>query len=224
PIPQPRFRWFPRVWHRSRCRCPGRSQCDRPDIRTLVRCTRSSARRSGVLETSLREEELEEFLAELREGEEHPHDFEKTNIGITIWTTSIPSLSVGMTLKPNWSPESRRRRGRQWLKSTPLQSRKPSRHRLQVLHSTFEPPVLRIMQPQKPVQPDKIVQLEEHRSRSRDNLTPGEQAAFAEIARKLDPLGLRTRRGIAEPDRLRAAGLAYLTADHALDDHHRHDG
>jgi PAS domain S-box-containing protein len=59
---------------------------------------------------------------------------------------------------------------------------------------SVEPPVLRIMEPVRPVvRPEKIVQLEEHRNRSREGLTPGEQAAFREIARKLDPMGLRAK-------------------------------
>ena len=57
----------------------------------------------------------------------------------------------------------------------------------------FEPPVLRVMEPRKPSLPDKVVQLQDHRARQRDSLTPGEQAAFQEIARKLDPLGLRAK-------------------------------
>lgn len=59
--------------------------------------------------------------------------------------------------------------------------------------AAYEPPVLRIMEPHKPSLPDKVVQLQDHRARQRDALTPGEQAAFQEIARKLDPLGLRAK-------------------------------
>ncbi|WP_244618631.1 ATP-binding protein [Rhizobium sp. 18065] len=59
---------------------------------------------------------------------------------------------------------------------------------------SVEPPVLRIMEPVRPVaRPEKIVQLEEHRTRNRDGLSPGEQAAFREIGRKLDPMGLRAK-------------------------------
>ena len=59
---------------------------------------------------------------------------------------------------------------------------------------SVEPPVLRIMEPVRPVaRPQKIVQLEEHRTRNRDGLSPGEQAAFREIGRKLDPMGLRAK-------------------------------
>nr|WP_316652449.1 ATP-binding protein [uncultured Gellertiella sp.] len=51
----------------------------------------------------------------------------------------------------------------------------------------LEPPVLRIAVPAVAPDTDKVVQLETHRSRSRDSLTPGEQEAFREIARRLEP-------------------------------------
>ncbi len=57
-----------------------------------------------------------------------------------------------------------------------------------------EPPALQISETPNRRHSDKVVQLEERRSRERDGLTAGEQAAFEEIARKLDPLGLRLRR------------------------------
>ncbi|MGV8938482.1 MAG: ATP-binding protein [Allorhizobium sp.] len=39
---------------------------------------------------------------------------------------------------------------------------------------------------------DKVIQLEDRRTRNRDGLSVAEQAAFREIARKLDPLGLHS--------------------------------
>lgn len=54
-----------------------------------------------------------------------------------------------------------------------------------------EPPALRIVETEGRRLSDKVIQLEERRAKGRDGLTPHEQAAFREIARKLDPLGLR---------------------------------
>ncbi len=56
-----------------------------------------------------------------------------------------------------------------------------------------EPPALQIVETPGRRHSDKVVQLEERRARGRDGLTPGEQAAFLEIARKLDPQGLREK-------------------------------
>ncbi|NGO63793.1 PAS domain S-box protein [Rhizobium daejeonense] len=58
----------------------------------------------------------------------------------------------------------------------------------------YEPPALQIAETPSRRHSDKVVQLEERRMRERDGLTVGEKAAFEEIARKLDPLGLRLRR------------------------------
>ncbi len=49
-----------------------------------------------------------------------------------------------------------------------------------------EPPALRFVEPPAPVQSDKIVSLEQHRAKAFESLTPGEQAAFREIGRKLE--------------------------------------
>ncbi|MDI6836654.1 MAG: histidine kinase dimerization/phospho-acceptor domain-containing protein [Rhizobiaceae bacterium] len=53
-----------------------------------------------------------------------------------------------------------------------------------------EPPALLISETPGKRHSDKVVQLEERRARSRDGLTPGEQAAFREIARRLEANGL----------------------------------
>ncbi|PZU88516.1 MAG: PAS domain-containing sensor histidine kinase [Shinella sp.] len=58
----------------------------------------------------------------------------------------------------------------------------------------YEPPALQLAETPSRRHSDKVVQLEERRARERDGLTIGEKAAFEEIARKLDPLGLRLRR------------------------------
>ncbi|MBT9371880.1 ATP-binding protein [Rhizobium sp. CSW-27] len=49
-----------------------------------------------------------------------------------------------------------------------------------------EKPVLRIVQPAPPGSPEKVVRIEDRRPSGRDSLTPVEQAAFREIARRLD--------------------------------------
>ncbi|MCX8996160.1 ATP-binding protein [Rhizobiaceae bacterium BDR2-2] len=51
-----------------------------------------------------------------------------------------------------------------------------------------EPPALRVSENAGRRLSDKIISLEQHRSRATDNLTPGEQAAFQEIGRKLESL------------------------------------
>ncbi|GEO85198.1 MULTISPECIES: ATP-binding protein [Alphaproteobacteria] len=55
------------------------------------------------------------------------------------------------------------------------------------------PPALQISETPGRRHSDKVVQLELRRAHGRDGLTPGEQAAFLEIARKLDPQGLREK-------------------------------
>ena len=50
-----------------------------------------------------------------------------------------------------------------------------------------EPPVLRIVEPPQVAETEKVIRLEERRQRGRDGLTPGEQEAFREIARQLEP-------------------------------------
>ncbi|MCM2472882.1 PAS domain S-box protein [Rhizobium sp. CG5] len=56
--------------------------------------------------------------------------------------------------------------------------------------AAYEPPALQIVETPNRRSSDKIIQLEERRFKPKDGLTPGEQAAFREIARKLDPHGL----------------------------------
>ena len=60
-----------------------------------------------------------------------------------------------------------------------------------------EVPALRIVETPNRRYSDKIIQLEDRRSRSKDGLTPGEQAAFREIARQLDPEG-KIEAGLAD--------------------------
>ncbi|WP_313613935.1 ATP-binding protein [Agrobacterium sp.] len=62
-----------------------------------------------------------------------------------------------------------------------------------------EVPALRISETPNRRFSDKIIQLEEHRSRGRDGLTPGEQAAFREIARQLTPKGEEVAAEVSEP-------------------------
>ena len=49
-----------------------------------------------------------------------------------------------------------------------------------------EPPALRFAEPPAPPQSDKVISLEQHRAKAFESLTPGEQAAFREIGRKLE--------------------------------------
>jgi PAS domain S-box-containing protein len=146
-----------------------------------------------------REEDLEEFLFELREGEEHPpEDFEEEQLhhpdldDVDTWViggddeeSAFDTGSSEVGEEVSGTEVSSEPEATEPSKQAAPEAARPT--------SAYEPPVLRIMQPQKPSQPDKIVQLEEHRNRSRENLTAGEQAAFREIARKLDPLGLRAK-------------------------------
>ena len=74
-----------------------------------------------------------------------------------------------------------------------------------------EPPALQIVPNPGRRHSDKVVQLEERRARGKDGLTPGEQAAFLEIARKLDPQGLREKAAEALNE-IRRNELARTTA------------
>ena len=74
-----------------------------------------------------------------------------------------------------------------------------------------EPPALQIVETPGRRHSDKVVQLEERRARGKDGLTPGEQAAFLEIARKLDPQGLREKAAEALNE-IRRNELARTTA------------
>ncbi|MBX9469199.1 MAG: PAS domain S-box protein [Rhizobium sp.] len=134
--------------------------------------------------TSDPNEDLVEFLTELSEGESHPpEDFVEEQIAETGEDVldallhsdeneaEAPDLEAEAS---NFAP----------VADEDAPAPQPA---------GFEPPVLRIMEPHKPSLPDKVVQLQDHRARQRDALTPGEQAAFQEIARKLDPLGLRAK-------------------------------
>ena len=130
------------------------------------------------------DEDLVEFLTELAEGERHPpEDFEEEQIaeaGEDVLDALLHSADdEDETPEPDtdtsdFAPVAR--------EDAPAPQ-----------PAGFEPPVLRIMEPRKPSLPDKVVQLQDRRTRQRDALTPGEQAAFQEIARKLDPLGLRAK-------------------------------
>ena len=145
-----------------------------------------------------RAEELDEFLTELSEGESHPpEDFIEDQIaeagqdtldGLIEARDEDEDTELGVN-GPN------------------IDAGEPS-----AKPAGFEPPVLRIMEPRKPNLPSKVVQLQDHRARQRDSLTPGEQAAFQEIARKLDPLGLRAKveesLGPSEPPVLRSEPAA----------------
>nr|MDH4415493.1 PAS domain-containing sensor histidine kinase [Rhizobium sp.] len=127
-----------------------------------------------------RDEELQEFLSELSEGESHPpEDFVEDQIA----EAGEQTLDA---LHDESGDDAHDETGQD--EETETAGDLPP-----VRPIGFEPPVLRIMEPRKPSQPDKVVQLQDHRARQRDSLTPGEQAAFQEIARKLDPLSLRAR-------------------------------
>lgn len=132
-----------------------------------------------------RDEDLAEFLEELSEGESHPpEDFLEDQIDEAGEDTlEILSHDEGDDFDAIGDSsddlDETQTDGADAAPSLPA--------------SSYEPPVLRIMEPRKPDLPDKVVQLQDHRQRQRDGLTPGEQAAFQEIARKLDPLGLRAK-------------------------------
>ncbi|MBC2771812.1 PAS domain S-box protein [Rhizobium sp. AQ_MP] len=145
-----------------------------------------------------RAEELDEFLTELSEGESHPpEDFIEDQIA-----------EAGQdTLDGLIEARDEDEDTELGIKGPNIDAGEPS-----AKPAGFEPPVLRIMEPRKPNLPSKVVQLQDHRARQRDSLTPGEQAAFQEIARKLDPLGLRAKveesLGPSEPPVLRSEPAA----------------
>lgn len=166
---------------------------------TFVASVDTSGPSAAALPTTetTREEDLEEFLSELREGEEHPpEDFEEEQLhhsdldDVDTWVIGGDDEESAFD---TGSSEVGEEVSDSEVSSESTEPSKQAAPEAASSTSAFEPPVLRIMQPQKPSQPDKIVQLEEHRNRSRENLTAGEQAAFREIARKLDPLGLRAK-------------------------------
>ncbi|MDQ0419738.1 PAS domain S-box-containing protein [Peteryoungia aggregata LMG 23059] len=161
---------------------------------TFVRAELSSEADSVMHETAHhdREDELEEFLTELSEGESHPpEDFVEEQIADAGEETLDARLLDAAAEEGDEDIDAIDGDGDDG-ETEDLEQ--PQENELPVERpATFEPPVLRIMEPRKPSLPDKVVQLEEHRTRNRDSLTPGEQAAFNEIARKLDPLGLRAR-------------------------------
>lgn len=70
-----------------------------------------------------------------------------------------------------------------------------------------EVPALRIVETPNRRYSDKVIQLEDRRARGKDGLTPGEQAAFREIARQLDPEGKREA-GLVDKDTVGAANEA----------------
>ena len=141
------------------------------------------------LTDSERAEELAEFLSELSEGEIHPpEDFIEDQIAeagehtLEAWLDDSDERGDAADVEPDAEAEAEAAPEPE----SPMDAQS-------VRPADFEPPVLRIMEPRKPDLPDKVVQLQDHRARQRDGLTPGEQAAFQEIARKLDPLGLRAK-------------------------------
>jgi PAS domain S-box-containing protein len=137
-----------------------------------------------VDETTGPDEDLVEFLTELSEGESHPpEDFVEEQIA----EAGEDALDALISPRDDL-PVSSETVGAPDEIAGPIAEAAPVAPK-----AGFEPPVLRIMEPRAPSLPDKVVQLQDHRARQRDALTPGEQAAFQEIARKLDPLGLRAK-------------------------------
>jgi PAS domain S-box-containing protein len=130
------------------------------------------------------DEDLVEFLTELSEGESHPpEDFVEDQIAETGEDVLDALLHSDDDIVETPDAET------EVADPAPDVDEDVPAPRPAV----YEPPVLRIMEPHTPSLPDKVVQLQDHRARQRDALTPGEQAAFQEIARKLDPLGLRAK-------------------------------
>ncbi len=137
------------------------------------------------LTDSERAEELAEFLSELSEGENHPpEDFVEEQVAEAGEQRLEALVDDADNGSDDLEPESE-----DDIEAAPTHQIDEPAPR----PAGFEPPVLRVMEPRKPAMPDKVVQLQDHRQRQRDSLTPGEQAAFQEIARKLDPLGLRAK-------------------------------
>lgn len=130
------------------------------------------------------DEDLVEFLTELSEGETHPpEDFVEDQVA-QAGEDALDTL-LGTDDGEEIASDASVAGDNEVDASAETQPAAPK--------VGFEPPVLRIMEPRTPALPDKVVQLQDHRARQRDGLTPGEQAAFQEIARKLDPLGLRAK-------------------------------
>ncbi|PLK71778.1 PAS domain-containing sensor histidine kinase [Rhizobium sp. TH135] len=137
------------------------------------------------LTDSERAEELAEFLSELSEGENHPpEDFVEEQVAEAGEQRLEALADDAEDSGDDQAPEAE-----DDIEAAPTHQIDEPAPR----PAGFEPPVLRVMEPRKPAMPDKVVQLQDHRQRQRDSLTPGEQAAFQEIARKLDPLGLRAK-------------------------------
>lgn len=125
-----------------------------------------------------RDDDLAEFLTELGEGENHPpEDFIEEQIA-EAGEQRLDDRLDEPEMDSEFGSEGEADSSEDAPPARPI---------------SFEPPVLRIMEPRKPTFPDKVVQLQDHRPRQRETLTPGEQAAFQEIARKLDPLSLRAK-------------------------------
>lgn len=137
------------------------------------------------LTDSERAEELAEFLSELSEGENHPpEDFIEEQVAEAGEQRLEALVDDAEDSRDDLEPEAEDDIEAALTRQIDEPAPRPA---------GFEPPVLRVMEPRKPAMPDKVVQLQDHRQRQRDSLTPGEQAAFQEIARKLDPLGLRAK-------------------------------
>lgn len=134
--------------------------------------------------TTSRDEDLEEFLFELSAGEHHGPDS----------VTEEEEAAAADALDRLWGEDFDEEAEDNAEVEADDQLSDPSQDGAgasdEVLR--FEPPVIRFMEPDKQRPTDKIVQLDPQR-RDKDRLSPGEQAAFREIGRKLDPLGLRAR-------------------------------
>lgn len=141
---------------------------------------------ADLVEETTAEEDLEEFLFELAAGEHHGPDD----------VSEAEEAEASEALDRLWGEDGDEDVGtdRDDVSETeaPAANGPDSGPAASEDVLRFEPPVIRFMEPDRQKPADKIVQLDPHR-RDKDRLTPGEQAAFREIGRKLDPLGLRAR-------------------------------
>lgn len=141
---------------------------------------------ADLVEETTAEEDLEEFLFELAAGEHHGPDD----------VSEAEEAEASEALDRLWGEDGDEDVGtdRDDVSATeaPAVNGPDSGPAASEDVLRFEPPVIRFMEPDRQKPADKIVQLDPHR-RDKDRLTPGEQAAFREIGRKLDPLGLRAR-------------------------------
>ncbi|THV23648.1 ATP-binding protein [Peteryoungia ipomoeae] len=141
---------------------------------------------ADMVEETTAEEDLEEFLFELAAGEHHgPDDVSEEE-----------EAAASEALDRLWGEDTDEEDGTEGddvsETEAPADNGPDTGSAASEDVLRFEPPVIRFMEPDRHKPADKIVQLDPHR-RDKDRLTPGEQAAFREIGRKLDPLGLRAR-------------------------------